>query len=64
MHTIAHLSGFLAALWLSLYCFNDLNEDALGVATLGFAFVFLINIIPAAAEDWHQWLTLRGKRDQ
>ncbi len=51
MNSLAHILGMLASVWLAIYCFNTLDEVALGVATLGLFFLFATLLIFAVADD-------------
>ncbi|MGI0011827.1 MAG: hypothetical protein ACREBU_00075 [Nitrososphaera sp.] len=53
MNTGAHIFAMLAILWLSVWCFETLNQRALGVAALGVFLIFIPLTFFAAIEDWH-----------
>ncbi|MEM3170288.1 MAG: hypothetical protein QW838_05890 [Candidatus Nitrosotenuis sp.] len=53
MNTLAHLGATLALVWLAVFAFRTLGEDALGVAVLAAAVLFLVLTVLAAMDDWH-----------
>ena len=52
MNTLIALVALLAAVWLSIYGFRDIAEDAIGAIGLGLAFLFLVLAVLSAPSDW------------
>ena len=50
-NTMAHLPVLLATVWLSIYCFTEMNVDLLGYAALGLLFFFLMQTFGAVGDD-------------
>ena len=61
MNTLPWLIAFIGSLWLSIYSFGTLGEDALGYIGLGLVLFCLPQIIAAVWEDWRM---LKGKQDE
>ncbi len=61
MNTIFHIVAMIAFLWLAVYCFGTLDQDALGYVALGFFLGFIPLTIGAAFDDWDM-LSSKGKR--
>ena len=60
MNTLAHISALPATLWLSVFCFTTLANDALGVARI-VVFLFLIPKTLLAA--WEDLDRARGRNE-
>ena len=59
MNTIAHVSAFIALLWLALYAIRTLTEDQLGFAVFGIALLYVPLTVKAIDDDL-QLLTGKG----
>lgn len=62
MNTLAWLAGTLAAFWMTVFAFDNLDSTPLGVAMLGVFFLCLGFIISGGIEDISLF-SRRGRSD-
>ena len=60
MNTLPHVAAEVALLWLSVFAFQTLSQDALGFAALVLFVLFIPLTLLAAQADWN---ALMGKNE-